>query len=74
MIVMLVGPVDYWWNENWGTPQHETYCIWRDTVSSLPEEHRLAISKAMKGVPKNETHRLKMSEGMKESWKRRRRT
>lgn len=33
MIIMLVGPIDYWWNENWGTFNHRVYQSWRDLVS-----------------------------------------
>jgi hypothetical protein len=30
---MLVGPIDFWWNENWDTPQHRTYKGWRNKVN-----------------------------------------
>jgi hypothetical protein len=33
VIVMLVGPIDYWWNENWESPQHLAYKQWRDEVN-----------------------------------------
>ncbi len=32
-IVMLVGPIDYWWNENWHSPAHETYIAWRNELN-----------------------------------------
>lgn len=33
MIVILVGPIDFWWNENWLTPAHLEFKEWRDRVS-----------------------------------------
>lgn len=33
MIVTLVGPIDYFWNENWMTDQHVQYMIWRSEIS-----------------------------------------
>lgn len=33
MIVMLVGPIDFWWNENWKTPEHQAYMVWRRNVN-----------------------------------------
>ena len=32
-IIMLAGPIKYWWDENWGTPQHNNYVAWRDHVN-----------------------------------------
>ncbi|GEM_PF-4717020 len=32
-IVMLVGPIKHWWDENWETPDHWTYEAWRERVS-----------------------------------------
>ncbi len=34
-VVMLAGPIKYWWDENWGTPLHELYVAWRQYVSDL---------------------------------------
>lgn len=33
MIIVLVGPIDYWWHENWDTPQHHVYVDWRNHIS-----------------------------------------
>lgn len=33
MLIFLAGPIDYWWNENWMTPEHMHYKAWRDLVS-----------------------------------------
>jgi hypothetical protein len=32
-IVMLVGPIDYWWNEHWMTAEHRMYMSWRNSIS-----------------------------------------
>jgi hypothetical protein len=32
VFVVVVGPIDHWWNENWGTFEHEVYATWRDGV------------------------------------------
>ena len=32
MIVFLAGPLDYWWNENWHTPDHLAYMEWRESI------------------------------------------
>lgn len=32
-IIMLVGPIDYWWNENWNSPKHEAYMAWRNELN-----------------------------------------
>lgn len=32
MKVFLAGPIDYWWNENWETPEHIAYMEWRDHI------------------------------------------
>jgi len=34
MRVMLCGPIEHWWNENWETPEHWRYVEWRDRVSA----------------------------------------
>ena len=33
MIVMLVGPIDYWWNQNWHTKAHLEYMMWRKHIN-----------------------------------------
>lgn len=33
MRVTLCGPIGYWWDENWNTPQHWRYVEWRDLAS-----------------------------------------
>ena len=33
LIIMLVGPIDYWWNENWHSEKHETYMAWRNELN-----------------------------------------
>lgn len=33
MIVFLAGPVDFWWNENWNSPQHLGYKMWRKDIN-----------------------------------------
>ncbi len=38
MKIFLAGPVDYWWNENWESPQHIQYMKWRDYISKLMVE------------------------------------
>jgi hypothetical protein len=53
MIVIIVGPIDYWWNENWETPKHLAYMDWREHISkSLVEAGHLVIRPwmAMKGA------------------------
>ena len=35
MKIFLAGPIDFWWNENWGTPRHETYKAWRKDVNQM---------------------------------------
>lgn len=32
MFIVVVGPIDYWWNENWETDEHFFYTTWRDGV------------------------------------------
>lgn len=34
LIVMIVGPIDYWWNENWHTKPHLDYILWRNEVNT----------------------------------------
>lgn len=29
---MLAGPIEFWWDENWETPQHWLYADWRDAL------------------------------------------
>lgn len=35
MKVFLAGPIDYWWCENWETPDHIIYLEWRKFVNQL---------------------------------------
>jgi hypothetical protein len=32
MIIALIGPIDWWWNNNWLSPAHLEYKAWRDDV------------------------------------------
>lgn len=53
MKVFLAGPIDYWWNENWGTPAHEDYKLWRQTLNNLLVESGHLVYRpheAMKGA------------------------
>jgi hypothetical protein len=31
-LVIVVGPIEYWWEERWGTPEHAQYVAWREAV------------------------------------------
>src|SRR5437764_8472859 len=33
MRVMLCGPIEHWWDDNWGTEAHNDYVDWRQQVS-----------------------------------------
>lgn len=33
MFIVMVGPIDYWWSENWETPQHLAYMDWRNDIN-----------------------------------------
>lgn len=35
MKVILAGPIDFWWNENWESPAHLAYKAWRDDVCRM---------------------------------------
>lgn len=35
MFVIVVGPIDYWWNSRWNTPEHTQYKRHRDNVCRL---------------------------------------
>lgn len=53
MFIVLVGPIDYWWNENWETPEHLNYKNWRDHVNRLLVEAGHLVYRpheAMKGA------------------------
>jgi hypothetical protein len=34
MKIMLAGPIDYWWNENWNSPAHQDYKGWREWLNA----------------------------------------
>jgi hypothetical protein len=53
MIIMVVGPIDYWWSENWNTEDHHSYMGWRTLVcASLVEAGHLVYRphEAFKGA------------------------
>lgn len=53
VIVMVVGPIDYWWNENWESEAHQSYKAWRNRVCrSLVEAGHLVYRphEAFKGA------------------------
>jgi len=33
MIITVVGPIDFWWHENWESPKHLAYMDWRNHIS-----------------------------------------
>lgn len=33
-IIMLAGPIKAWWDENWNTPEHWHYALWRERVGT----------------------------------------
>ncbi len=33
MIVILVGPIKHWWDENWETPQRKEYVAHREAIN-----------------------------------------
>lgn len=33
MKVFLAGPIDYWWNENYHTPAHYRYLLWKEQMA-----------------------------------------
>lgn len=33
MIVFLAGPIDWWWNNNWESPEHIAYLEWRNYLN-----------------------------------------
>lgn len=38
-LVVLVGPIAHWWDDNWDTPEHAAYVQWRTRVSEWLVEH-----------------------------------
>jgi hypothetical protein len=34
MIIMLAGPIKAWWDDNWNTPEHWFYALWRERVNT----------------------------------------
>lgn len=52
-IITLIGPVDFWWHENWLSSAHKEYMSWREKVKSdLVESGHLVYqpSGAFKGA------------------------
>lgn len=42
-IIILAGPVKYWWDENWEMPEHWEYAKWRDEVSAALVEAKYLV-------------------------------
>lgn len=32
-LIMVAGPIKHWWDENWNTPEHWYYALWRARVT-----------------------------------------